>query len=363
MKDKQNPVICDVVLAYLAHSLENSSAGHVKNVCCQHFSSDEIVRARDTLWEEVDEAFLPKMVRRHNLNTMKGIELTVADIIAAFSKMESEGCSPQFMLNYGDIGRLPLSKPSETCSVSMCDRLIKLEARLEATENMVAIQQGKVADVREELDRMSKEPYSYADICSGGLWEMPKQKKHGAGNQFSLPRPNHDAEKPRRANGIAQASGDGDTRPKQLFPVSKTGHSGSLQSLASHTPSLHADGFEYPKDQRKRKRRQVVKGKKDAKDGGLRVAPEPSRDIFVYRLMKDTTEVEVTEYMTKNEMVPRAVTKVSNQNSKLASFRVEVKASLLKAALDPNSWPENVYVRRYWKRNTDVETPSGGEQK
>ena len=68
--------------------------------------------------------------------------------------------------------------------------------------------------------------------------------------------------------------------------------------------------------------------------------------------------------MTKNKMPPRVVTKVSHEESKFASFRVEVKASLLEAALDPESWPENVCVRRFWKkRSADDETPSGGELK
>ena len=373
MGDKQkgkNPVVCDVVLAYLAHSLENSSVSHVKTVCCQHFSSDEVVKARDTLWETVDETFLPRMIRRHSITTMKGVELTISDIIAAFNNMATAGCFPHFTVYYEDIGRLPLSKPTETCAVSMCDRLAKLEERLEATEDMVVKEQGKVAALKNQLDQMNKK--SYAEASSGGLWELskfPEQKERDAGNRYSLPRPMQSTtEKYMMSNRDTRpkqlyAASNRDTRPKQLYAASKTGDFGSCQSLGSDAPSLHADGFEYQKKEAKRRRRQVVKGKKSGEESGLRVAPEPSRDIFVYRLVKDTKEKEITEYMTKNKMAPRAVTKVSHEDSKLASFRVEVQASLLQVALDPDSWPENVCVRRFWKRSTDVETTSGDELK
>ena len=50
---------------------------------------------------------------------------------------------------------MPLSKPSGMCSVSMCDRLAKLEARLEATEAVVAVEQDKVATMKVQMDQMN----------------------------------------------------------------------------------------------------------------------------------------------------------------------------------------------------------------
>ena len=167
----------------------------------------------------------------------------------------------------------------------------------------------------------------------------------------SLPRRAADkAMKPAQKNGDNTQPKVLDDRPsiwaeeKSQPPKSLLRGAQSLISLSSSRPSLHEEGFGYDRKERRRRHRKVIKGCKRA--GGLEAAPEASRDVFIYRLSKRTTEEDIAEFMADNNMKPRAVTKVSHCESTFASFKVEVKASLLKTVLDPESWPENVCVRR-----------------
>ena len=52
--------------------------------------------------------------------------------------------------------------------------------------------------------------------------------------------------------------------------------------------------------------------------------------------------------MKANTMDPQLVEKVLNSEAKFASFRAQIAVSKLPHALDQDSWPENVCVRRYY---------------
>ena len=78
---------------------------------------------------------------------------------------------------------------------------------------------------------------------------------------------------------------------------------------------------------------------------GLRGAPEPSRDIFVYRIRQGNNQDTMTRHMHTNDVTVRSVEQVSNADSKCMNFKVEAKLSDLETVLSPDFWPEGVCVR------------------
>ena len=82
----------------------------------------------------------------------------------------------------------------------------------------------------------------------------------------------------------------------------------------------------------------------------LRAAPEPSRDIFVSRLLKDTETAHLTEHLQKNGVMPRAVVKKSHDEAQFNSFRIELKLSDLSKVLQDTFWPNGVHVRRFYQK-------------
>lgn len=79
------------------------------------------------------------------------------------------------------------------------------------------------------------------------------------------------------------------------------------------------------------------------------MAPEPSRDIFVYRVAKGTSEKDIQEYMADNNVNVRSIELVSLDVAKFSSFKVELRKSDLNRALEAEFWPTGVCVRKYFK--------------
>lgn len=82
--------------------------------------------------------------------------------------------------------------------------------------------------------------------------------------------------------------------------------------------------------------------------GSLKGAPEPSRDIFVYRIMSEVTDDELTKYIDDQGVPVKSVELKSNAEALFKSYRVEVTKSCLQKVLVPEFWPEGVCVRRYF---------------
>ena len=341
MASSASALICDVVLCYVAHGMENSSNDAIKRTCFQHFSADEISGARDTLWAGVAEENIPKIIRRQSLTTRKGAENTISDIINAINFISGKGKMPCFVVGHSDIGRLPLSQPSETCSILMCSRMAKMEARMEKAEKAMSENQCKVLDLEDEIEKIKHSAPSktgphkqnrqaYADAA--------RQKNIQKQQQYSLQQP--------PTSGLVGATADLQGPTLYNLPYKPFIHGlKPTESLESLTPSLFDQGFKYPRNQRRR--RPVIRGEKQG-NSGLRGAPEPQRDIFVHRLVPETSERDLEEYMTENDMHPLVVERRSRPNAPLASFRAQIPLSSLNRALDKKHWPENVCVRRYF---------------
>ena len=142
-------------------------------------------------------------------------------------------------------------------------------------------------------------------------------------------------------------------QPTGLAVPSQLTRSESVASLVSNVsrPSGYNEGFRYPPNTRKKNRqRQPVTGTRALNGGSnpFRGAPEPSRDIFVYRAEKGTPSDAISNFMLNNNVTCRSAKKVSNEAAKYDSFRIELKASDISKVLSPEFWPEGVRVRRFF---------------
>jgi len=119
----------------------------------------------------------------------------------------------------------------------------------------------------------------------------------------------------------------------------------SLTSNISH-PSHASQGFQY---QNRRTRPKATHITGTSRSDKIRGAPEPSRDIFVYRVAKGTSEKDIQEYMADNNVNVRSIELVSLDVAKFSSFKVELRKSDLNRALEAEFWPTGVCVRTYFK--------------
>ena len=67
-------------------------------------------------------------------------------------------------------------------------------------------------------------------------------------------------------------------------------------------------------------------------------APEPSRDVFVYRVLDGNIE----DYITEHKIEVHNLEHISKDGSRFMSFKVTVKVSDMNTLLQPEFWPVDI---------------------
>ena len=105
------------------------------------------------------------------------------------------------------------------------------------------------------------------------------------------------------------------------------------------------DGFTFPK----KKKGPTVIVRKGSSSASIKSAPEPSRDVFLYRIDTAIDEQNIVDYLTEKNITARQVTCMSKHESAFKSFKITVAVSNFQQLLDPNLWPEGVRIRKFYQ--------------
>ena len=97
------------------------------------------------------------------------------------------------------------------------------------------------------------------------------------------------------------------------------------------------------------KQTKVVVGTKAA-NRRLRGAQAPGRDLFVYRVDKEVTTLEIAHYVKNNGVELRNASCISHNDAMYKSFKLTVPVTDMPTLLDAALWPKGIMVRRYRTR-------------
>ena len=97
--------------------------------------------------------------------------------------------------------------------------------------------------------------------------------------------------------------------------------------------------------QRSHASRRPVMGR--AGDAGLRAAPVPSRDFFVYRVHRDDDVPQLSSYISKQGISVRDIVKKNHDDSKFNSFKVSVPVHDADKIMSADFWPSGIYIRQW----------------
>ena len=93
---------------------------------------------------------------------------------------------------------------------------------------------------------------------------------------------------------------------------------------------------------RSNRTQQVVIGTASPTNAGVRAAPPPHRDFFIFRLAKATTEDELKTYLGHKNVTVHEVMLLSHPQSKFKSFKVNIPVGDVNKIMDPTTWPQGV---------------------
>lgn len=101
-------------------------------------------------------------------------------------------------------------------------------------------------------------------------------------------------------------------------------------------------------------RKKIIEGAATSKQTAFKGAPEPSRDLFIYRVQKDTSaealKAHLADLRTDGKMThpERTLACISKDEATFRSFKLTVAVSDFSRLMDGNVWPHGVRVRRFF---------------
>ena len=160
-----------------------------------------------------------------------------------------------------------------------------------------------------------------------------------------------------RGGGNHSARGRGG-RPQQkkTFSLERAQSMLSIASALTNNSVLDDSEEEftmpaYTKKKQKRaenNRRKFITGNKSQASGRFRGAPEPSRDLFIYRVLQEAEADDIRELVTDEGCEVRDIKAVSHPEAKYKSFKLSVPMSEYDKLISENfPWPEGVRIRMF----------------
>lgn len=96
----------------------------------------------------------------------------------------------------------------------------------------------------------------------------------------------------------------------------------------------------------KEKKRTIITDK--SKNGEhFKAGPAPSRDLFIFRVDKSSSDQEIKAHIQNCGFTVRNLECVSNPDAKYKSLKLSVPAPEFEKLFDDKIWPDGVRVRKF----------------
>ena len=374
-------VLINNLLMYAAHHRHSSPRDVLVKVIAGHYSSDEILQAKDLLVDKYGECgILHDDLKKHRQSSVNRTDCMAncEDIVAALGSIEENGYKLRCVTD--DWGRLLKVHPEGTTDLSIADRVAEMAAKLtlmqtelhDTTRRVCNIESESVAH-KEQMhqlveDAMCRKQNSYAAKLSAeppaiksSMNPGPSVRKvvpppQGVGNQ-PVPVPQQqrisatDRRPHSRSSSVPEAGGsyqtnDGFVRPPQQIrnEMKAFRYQQKLQMAKGSVDVPSAQNGTRPKDVSRRARNTGVMGA--AKGPGLIPVAGPNREFYVQYVGKECDLDAMKEYIRGKGITERSLT--IREGEDFNSFVLKVALSDAEKITDPSMWPEGIHVRRWY---------------
>lgn len=156
-----------------------------------------------------------------------------------------------------------------------------------------------------------------------------------------------------RRGGRGRGRGTARQSSNLMVPPAVLRLRGSNSSLHSKG-SVESDDYTLVTRKKVNKNRNVIMGSKS--DCVIKGAPEPNRDLFIFRLDAETTEDKLRSFISDKGFKVNELELKSNEKAKYKSYRLRVPKSQFSRLFDENMWPAGVGIRKYFAPKDSQDT-------
>lgn len=346
------PLLINTLLSYTWFSLQSSANAEINRNVLQLFDGDKISVAKDELWDKCSSDILGPRKNRRDTAQRTEIEADVEDIINGLQKLDQQESMPVIALDALKIAEI-LPMLTDQSNIGLAARVASLETGWKRMQIEVDRLTCENIETQEKLNSQSS-TYAKKAAPTPTPQQTPVPQKSQRSENTSV----------NRVAAITTNKNQGGRPQQNMQPPSslpdhtRLMHAEPTQSLASTSsqPSQYKDGFTYQKGRHSRNRRPITGKKRSSSSDGFHGAPEPSRDIFIYRVRRDVDAETINNYLLDSGIEVREIVKMSNEAAKFKSFRAEVKVSDLKHLMTDELWPKNVRVRMFTRKRENSAT-------
>lgn len=380
--ERSNGIINNAILAYITFSMQSGTQENIRKVALGSFTGEEIAYAKSVIWNKCDTNIIGKKITRQTSSVRSAEEANISDIMSALSKLDQKGKMPEIVISATKLGDIPRIHPEDLNAVSHAQRMNDLELKTEKLINAVETVMHENAFMKSSIKELKQNQTSNRDNprpTSG--WENMHTEEFKWPDKEDTP-----SEKPISDNSREDRNKSTMTfaeAAKRMATVTNRGrgrgrggirHQGSLGSLKPQVPAVlrlrgsnlsvdnsdacsetneSEDSFRLPKHQERKnrkaenKRRKFVEGKVKVTKGAFRGAPEPKRDLFIYRVDKETEMDDLKSHIGDQGFTIRDLVLISHKEAAFKSYKLSVPVSEYNNLFDDNIWPEGVRIRKF----------------
>lgn len=374
-------VILQPILAYIHYALQGGTVANVKRAVTGYYTEADIVDAKQVLFDRCDNVVIGSIKHRRDGDNRSRVDAHVEDIVTAMNMLDKGTTMPTFAIPSYQIDTIPKAHPEELNSISVIERLNKLEEKWCKCHELLDKSVCHNILLEDRLNKLENTRPSYATITHVSKpqkYTMPRPAAQPAAQPAVQPatqtaaqsavqpaaQPTAQLTGPRLQRADLSLSKEGsqpiapghtknDSNPRDGLrpPEQSNRYAGSMDNLSESG----ASAYQYQNHYRKKLDRQNVRNKRvvmgnsssNVASRGFRGAPEPDRHLFIYRVEKSASEDDISDYLQGQNISFRSVACLSNPDSKFKSFRLTVAVSNYKQLFDDSLWPQGVRVRSY----------------
>ena len=363
---KADAPLMSEALMYAEFHRSSASKENIVNTMCDFFNGDELKTAKTLLYNRFGSLnILQHSADRLTTENRTDLMVLCCDIVDDLFKLEESNIS--VLCGAANWKRLPKMNPEEITNVSMADKLAQFEAKLAQYDIAIAdVKRTNFAIDARVSNMENSRNAEWPNIISTVVPDKNGKRVTRDDNPFTMLNRDATDSEPSGTSGNGPRHVEykrharvGNDRRNDSTSDNSSGRRGNYRRNGSNS-DVSYDGrrtgtgtsrgrFAYGggRESGRRHLHGGIMGK--STDGGLSGGPPPRRDFFVYRLMKDSGEEDLRNFMMSKNIEPHDIAAKNVPDARFNPFKVSVSLDNAEKMWDLDMWPVGVCVKRWVK--------------
>ena len=366
---EESVIVVSEPLMYAQYHRNGASKDSIVKVMAAFYPSDVLGEAKCLLWSKFDDTDLlePMLLRQTSCNRTDK-EAICDDILRAIGNLLESGVRLQCVAQ--DWKMVPKCHPEGVTELSLGEKLATLEGKLNVFEDAISEIKCETIQQGQKIMSLVNDSKQHDQLINQVMQKTHTRDMNGYPLLADVVARATPPVQGAAIKQLARPHGQTDGVATRYAPMNRRITENKVRTEAvehTHTqvgvvpdssegfviPQAHRRKNEKVAQRRNNQRRGVIIGRGEST--GLTAVPPPQRDFFISRVHKLDGMKEVGDFMTNKGVHIRDISKRSNDNAKMNSFKISISVDDMQKVKDPLFWPKGWIVRRWFERVESIQ--------